>query len=112
MFRMQSQDDCIILTDGAFCSRYPEFAGSRQFRVRSKLRAEFYFVCFKYKNNDRVCQWDNYTNSLSLANFVGSVVGFLNVLVIRWMPARRMPGRLLLAASLSFESEMVLQYIL
>jgi hypothetical protein len=50
---------------------------------------------------------DNHTNSLSLANFVGRVVGFLNVLVIRWMPARRMPGSLLLAAALSFESELV-----
>jgi hypothetical protein len=47
------------------------------------------------------------TISLSLANFVGIVVGFLNVLVIRRMPARRMPGSLLLAASLSFESETV-----
>jgi hypothetical protein len=47
------------------------------------------------------------TNSLSLANFVGRIVGFLNVLVIRWMPARRMPGSLLLAVALSFESEMV-----
>jgi|NGEPerStandDraft_6_1074524.scaffolds.fasta_scaffold60668_3 hypothetical protein len=43
-----------------------------------------------------------YTNLLSLANFVGRVVGFLNVLVIR------LRG-LLLAAALSFESEMVLQ---
>jgi hypothetical protein len=42
-----------------------------------------------------------YTNSLSSANFVGFVVGFLNVLVIRLR-------RLLLAASLSFEIEMVL----
>jgi hypothetical protein len=40
------------------------------------------------------------TTSLSLANFVGSVVGFLNVLVIRLRS-------LLLAAALSFESEMV-----
>jgi hypothetical protein len=40
------------------------------------------------------------TNSLSSDNFVGSVVSFLNVLVIRLR-------RLLLAASLSFESEMV-----
>jgi hypothetical protein len=40
------------------------------------------------------------TISLSLANFVGSVVGFLNVLVIRLRS-------LLLAASLSFEREMV-----
>jgi hypothetical protein len=41
-----------------------------------------------------------HTNSLSLANFVGIVVGFFNVSTIRlW--------RLLLAASLSFESEMV-----
>jgi hypothetical protein len=40
------------------------------------------------------------TNSLSLANFVGIVVGFLNVLVIRLRS-------LFLAASLSFESEMV-----
>jgi hypothetical protein len=45
--------------------------------------------------------WNIYTNSLSLANFVGSVVGFLNVLVIRLRS-------LLLAAALSFESEMVL----
>ncbi|KUG23462.1 hypothetical protein ASZ90_006768 [hydrocarbon metagenome] len=43
----------------------------------------------------------NYTNSLSLANFVGSVVGFLNVLIIRLRS-------LLLAAALSFEIEMVL----
>jgi hypothetical protein len=42
---------------------------------------------------------DNHTNSLSLANFVGRVVGFLNVLVIRLRS-------LLLAAALSFESEM------
>jgi hypothetical protein len=42
-----------------------------------------------------------YTNSLSLANFVGIVVGFFNVCTIRLR-------RLLLAASLSFESEMVL----
>jgi hypothetical protein len=41
-----------------------------------------------------------YTNKLSLANFVGIVVGFLNVLTIRL----RSP---LLAASLSFETEMV-----
>jgi len=41
-----------------------------------------------------------YTNSLSLANFIGSVVGFLNVCKIRLR-------RLLLAASLSFEIEMV-----
>jgi hypothetical protein len=47
------------------------------------------------------------TNSLSLANFVGSVVGFLNVLAIRRMPAQRVPGSLLLAASLAFESERV-----
>jgi hypothetical protein len=40
------------------------------------------------------------TNSLSLANFVGSVVGFFNVCTIRLR-------RLLLAASLSFESETV-----
>jgi hypothetical protein len=39
------------------------------------------------------------TNALSLANFVGSVVGFLNVCTIRlWS--------FLLAASLSFESGM------
>ena len=38
----------------------------------------------------------------SLANFVGIVVGFFNVCKIRLR-------RLLLAASLSFESEMVLQ---
>jgi hypothetical protein len=38
--------------------------------------------------------------SLSLANFVGCVVGFLNVLEIRLRS-------LLLAASLSFEIEMV-----
>ena len=42
-----------------------------------------------------------YTISLSLANFVGFVVGVLDVLVIRLR-------RLLLAAALSFESEMVL----
>jgi len=42
-----------------------------------------------------------YTNLLSLANFVGIVVGFLNVLAIRLRS-------LLLAASLSFETEMVL----
>jgi hypothetical protein len=41
------------------------------------------------------------TNSLSLANFVGIVVGFFNVCTIRF---RR---RLLFAASLSFEIEMV-----
>jgi hypothetical protein len=40
------------------------------------------------------------TVSLSSANFVGSVIGFLNVLVIRLRS-------LLLAASLSFEREMV-----
>jgi hypothetical protein len=38
-----------------------------------------------------------------LANFVGSVVGFLNVLVIRLRS-------ILLAAALFFESEMVLYY--
>jgi len=38
------------------------------------------------------------TNSLSLANFVGIVVGFFNVCTIRFR-------HLLLAASLSFESE-------
>ena len=41
------------------------------------------------------------TNSLSLANFVGIVVGFFNVRIIRFR-------RLLLAASLSFKSETVL----
>jgi hypothetical protein len=41
----------------------------------------------------------NNANSLSLANFVGRVVGFLNVSVIRLRS-------LLLAASLSFEIEM------
>ena len=40
------------------------------------------------------------TNSLALANFVGVVVGFLNVLIIRLRS-------LLLAAALSFEIEMV-----
>jgi len=40
------------------------------------------------------------TASLSLANFVGCVVGFLNVLVIRLRS-------LLFAASLSFESKVV-----
>jgi hypothetical protein len=40
------------------------------------------------------------TNLLFLANFVGSVVGFLNVLIIRLRS-------LLLAAVLSFESKMV-----
>jgi hypothetical protein len=40
------------------------------------------------------------TNSLSLANFVGCVVGFLKVLLIRLRS-------LLLAAALSFEIEMV-----
>jgi hypothetical protein len=40
------------------------------------------------------------TNSLSLANFVGIVVGFLNVLLIRLRS-------LLLAAALSFEIELV-----
>jgi hypothetical protein len=44
--------------------------------------------------------WRHHTNSLSLANFVGSVVGFLNVLIIRLRS-------LLLAATLSFEIEMV-----
>jgi hypothetical protein len=39
-----------------------------------------------------------YTNALSSANFIGCVVGFLNV----WYNT---PRRLLLAASLSFESE-------
>jgi hypothetical protein len=58
------------------------------------------------KYNNLVCNFSapkasSYTNSLSLANFVGSVVGFLNVLVIRLRS-------LLLAASLSFESEIVL----
>ena len=43
---------------------------------------------------------DCHTISLSLANFVGFVVGVLDVLVIRLR-------RLLLAAALSFESEMV-----
>jgi hypothetical protein len=42
-----------------------------------------------------------YTNSLSLANFVGVVVGFLSVCKIRLRS-------LLLAASLSFKIEMVL----
>jgi hypothetical protein len=46
------------------------------------------------------CPNQCHTNSLSLANFVGCVVGFLNVLVIRLRS-------LLLAAALSFESEMV-----
>jgi len=41
-----------------------------------------------------------HTASFSLANFVGVVVGFLNV-------CKNTPRRLLLAASLSFESEMV-----
>jgi len=40
------------------------------------------------------------TNPLSLTNFVGNVVGFFNVCIIRFR-------RLLLAASLSFESEMI-----
>ncbi len=40
------------------------------------------------------------TNSLSLVNFVGCVVGFLDVFVIRLRS-------LLLAVSLSFEIEMV-----
>ena len=40
------------------------------------------------------------TTPLSLANFVGVVVGFLNVLIIRLRS-------LLLAASLSFESGVV-----
>jgi hypothetical protein len=40
------------------------------------------------------------TNSLSLANFVGCVVGFFSVCIIRFR-------RLLLAAALSFEIEMV-----
>jgi hypothetical protein len=44
-----------------------------------------------------ISQHWSHTNSLSLANFVGSVVGFLNVCKIRLR-------RLLLAASLSFES--------
>jgi hypothetical protein len=44
--------------------------------------------------------YQSHTNSLSLANFVGSVVGFLNVCKIRLR-------RFLLAASLSFEIEMV-----
>jgi hypothetical protein len=44
-----------------------------------------------------------YTNSLSSANFVGFVVCFLNVLVIRLRS-------LLLAASLSFEIKMVIKY--
>jgi hypothetical protein len=47
------------------------------------------------------CGSTAYTNSLSFANFVGIVVGFFNVCTIRLR-------RLLLAASLSFESEMVL----
>jgi hypothetical protein len=42
-------------------------------------------------------------NSLSSANFVGSVVGFLSVCTIRLR-------RLLLAAVLSFEIEMVCLY--
>jgi hypothetical protein len=42
----------------------------------------------------------HHTTSLSLTNFVDSVVGFLNVLEIRLRS-------LLLAAALSFESEMV-----
>jgi len=46
-------------------------------------------------------QWQfNYTKSHSLANFVGIVVGFLNVSIIRLRS-------LLLAAALSFECEMV-----
>jgi hypothetical protein len=49
---------------------------------------------------NNISVWSIHTNSLSLANFVGSVVGFLNVLAIRLRS-------LLLAASLSFESEMV-----
>jgi hypothetical protein len=47
------------------------------------------------------CGSKAYTISLSLANFVGSVVGFFNVCTIRLR-------HLLLAAALSFESEMVL----
>ena len=42
----------------------------------------------------------NNTNSLSWANFVGIVVGFLNVLLIRLRS-------LLLAAALSFECNLV-----
>jgi len=45
------------------------------------------------------------TNSLSLANFVGCVVGFLDVLIIRLRS-------LLLAAALSFEIEMVSKIVL
>jgi len=41
-----------------------------------------------------------------LANFVGNVVGFLNVFVRNGL--KPFPTSLLLAASLSFESEMVL----
>ena len=47
----------------------------------------------------------SYTKSHSLANFVGCVVGFLNVLIIRLRS-------LLLATALSFESEMVLEFSL
>jgi hypothetical protein len=50
--------------------------------------------------DDKNISADSDTISLYLANFVGSVVGFLNVLVIRLRS-------LLLAASLSFESEIV-----
>jgi hypothetical protein len=42
--------------------------------------------------------FESNTNLLSLANFVGSVVGFLNVLIIRLRS-------LLLAAAFSFESK-------
>ena len=49
--------------------------------------------------DDKNISADSDTNSLSLANFVGSVVSFLNVCKIRLRS-------LLLAASLSFETEM------
>jgi hypothetical protein len=62
---------------------------------------EIIFLMFIIKRFNGKGNGEYYTNSISLANFVDSVVGFLNVLVIRLRS-------LLLAAALSFEIEMVL----
>jgi hypothetical protein len=61
------------------------------------------FISYNYYALGYKSSWIVYTISLSSANFVGSVVSFLNVLVIRLRS-------LLLAASLSFESEVVLAF--
>ena len=62
-----------------------------------KLFARWYRNSF-VRNSSHILH--SHTNSLSLANFVGCVVGFLSVCKIRLRC-------FLLAASLSFESEMV-----